>query len=114
MKFLLMIATDEQAARARSASEIERTVVGHAAVDRDLRAEGRLVASARLRFSPEARTVRRRDGRHVVTDGPFAEAREQLGGFYLIDVESMDEAIAWAQRLPLAERGAIEVRPIWE
>src|SRR5581483_844573 len=108
MKFLLMVMTDEAAARAMSADERDRRVAEHGAFGRELRVAGKWVSSARLRFAPEATTIRR-DG--VVTDGPFAETKEVLGGFYLIEAESTAEAVAWAKKLPLGDAGAVEVRP---
>jgi hypothetical protein len=111
MKFLMMILTDEEAARARSRAEIDATIARHGAVAKGLREAGKWVSSHRLAFSPEASTIRWRDGRPLCVDGPFAETKEQLGGTYLIEADSKEDAIAWAKRLPLAERGAIEVRP---
>jgi hypothetical protein len=111
MKFMLMIMTDEPTERALSAGEIDKIVAGHTAVGRELRAAGKWVWSNRLRFSDEATTIRVRDGRHVVVDGPFAETKEQIGGFYLIEADSKAEAIEWAKKLPLRDGGAIEVRP---
>src|SRR4051812_43917912 len=72
----------------------------------------RTVEAAPLEASTASTTVRVRDGQTLVTDGPFAETKEQLGGFYLIDVESLDEALEWAAKIPSAESGAIEVRPV--
>ena len=111
MKFMLMIMTDEKAEAALPAAEIDTIVAQHTAVMRELRAAGKWVWSSRLCFSPEATTIRVQDGRHVMHDGPFAETKEQLGGFYLIEADSKEEAVAWAKKLPLREVGAIEVRP---
>ena len=111
MKFMLMIMTDEKAEAALSPGAIDKIVEQHMSVGRDLRAAGKLVGSSRLRFSSEAVTIRTQGGRHVVLDGPFAESKEVLGGFYLIEAASREEAIEWAKKLPLREAGAIEVRP---
>lgn len=111
MKFMLMIMTDESAERALPSGEIDSIVAQHMAVGRDLRAAGKWVASGRLRFSDQATTIRVQGGTHVVNDGPFAETKEHLGGFYLIEADSKAEAIEWAKRLPLRDVGAIEVRP---
>jgi hypothetical protein len=111
MKYLIMILTDEEAARARSSAEMGAVVAQHEAVDAGLREAGKWVSSHRLAFSPEASTIRCRDGRALVVDGPFAETKEQLGGTYLIEADSKEDAIAWAKKLPLGDRGAIEVRP---
>ncbi|HJQ84147.1 MAG TPA: YciI family protein [Candidatus Binatia bacterium] len=114
MKFLLMIVSDEQGEAARSPAEVERIIAQHQAVGRELRAAGRWIDGARLRFGRDAVTVRVRDDRPVVLDGPFAESKEVLGGFYLIEAASRDEAVGWAKKLPLGPTGAIEVRPLWE
>ncbi|MEO9256216.1 MAG: YciI family protein [Tepidiformaceae bacterium] len=68
----------------------------------------------RLQPIASATSVRVRNGKTVVTDGPFAETREQLGGFFILDCKDLDQALALAAKLPAAERGAIEIRPVWE
>ena len=78
-----------------------------------MRERGAYVASNRLAPTSAASTVRVRDGEEVVTDGPFAETKEQLGGYYLIDVADLDAALAWAARCPGASHGVVEVRPVW-
>ncbi len=70
--------------------------------------------SARLQPVGTATTVRLRDGKAGSTDGPFAETKEQLGGYYVIDVKDLDEATAWAEKIPSAVYGSIEIRPVWE
>jgi hypothetical protein len=82
------------------------------ALDRDLKESGALIMASPLRRVREAVTIRVRDGRLSVTDGPFAETKEQLGGFILIEARDLNEAIAVAQRSPLARVGSIEVRPV--
>jgi hypothetical protein len=79
-----------------------------------LRAAGQLVAAEALQPVGTARTVRVRDGRPLITDGPFAETKEQLAGFYLIDAKDLDEALAIAAKIPPARAGSIEVRPVRE
>ena len=111
MKFMLMIKTDAPTEKMLPAGEIDKIVAQHTAVSGELRAAGKWVWSNRLRFSDEAITIRVRDGKHVVLDGPFAESKEQIGGFYLIEADSKAEAIEWAKKLPLRDGGAIEVRP---
>ncbi|HVH81710.1 MAG TPA: YciI family protein, partial [Stellaceae bacterium] len=74
---------------------------------------GVLVGSNRLRPTSDATTVRVADGKSQVLNGPYAETREQLGGYYLIDVPDLDAALSWAARCPAVEYGAVEVRPIW-
>ena len=77
-----------------------------------LGAEGKLVAGHALHLTESATSVRVRDGKTVTTDGPFAETKEQLGGYYIIDVDNLDEAIAWASKMPNAEWATVEVRPV--
>jgi hypothetical protein len=80
----------------------------------EVREAGKFVAAGRLQPISTASSVRVRDGELDVTDGPFAETKEQLGGYYLLDCDDLDEAIAYARKIPAAEHGAIEVRPVWE
>jgi len=89
--------------------ELEREVT---ASDQDLKESGMFIMASPLRRVREAVTIRVRDGRMSVTDGPFAETKEQLGGFILIEARDLNEAIAVAQRTPLAKIGSIEVRPV--
>jgi hypothetical protein len=78
-----------------------------------LKKAGILLGGNRLQFSSNATTVRIQDGKTKVLNGPYAEAKEQLGGYYLIDVPDMDSALSWAARCPGANYGTVEVRPIW-
>jgi hypothetical protein len=78
----------------------------------DLRTQGKLISSEELASVATATTVQVRGGETLVTDGPFAETKEQLGGYYLIEAESLDEAIDWAARIPGARTGKIEIRPV--
>jgi len=80
----------------------------------DIKAKGQFVATSPLQPTPTAASVRVRDGKRLVTDGPFAETREQLGGYYIVDVDSRDEAIEIAARIPGARNGTIEVREVIE
>jgi hypothetical protein len=75
--------------------------------------EGRLVASGRLSLSDKAKTIRTKGGRHVVMDGPFAETKEQVAGFYVFEAEDMAAALKWAERCPATGHGVVEVRPLW-
>jgi hypothetical protein len=86
----------------------------YAGLSNDLRAQGKLVSANELQPVGTATTVRVRDGRTLVTDGPFAETKEQLGGYYLIDAADLDEALQWAARIPSSRHGTIEVRPVVE
>jgi hypothetical protein len=113
MKYLLMITDRAGAWDALPAATQRRIMEGHEAFGAALRAERRYVTSFRLRPPEEARTVRYVDGDgRAATDGPFAETKEVMGGFYVVEVGSMDEAIKWAERIPLVY-GSVEVRPIW-
>ena len=85
-----------------------------AKLSRDLHANGNYLAASPLQPVAAATSVRVRNGKRLVTDGPFAETREQLGGFYLIDAKNLDEAIAVAERVPVVTVGTIEVRPVLE
>jgi len=78
----------------------------------EMKKDGAFVGGERLYPTSAATTVRVRDGKRMITDGPFAETREQLGGFYLIECKDLDEAIEWAAKIPGAKIGSIEVRPI--
>jgi hypothetical protein len=94
---------------------MERVMQKHTQLQADLRAEGKLLGCHRLRPGDDAATIRMQGDRHVVSDGPFTETKEVMGGFYLIECASRAEAIEWAKRLPLAEkRSSVEIRPIWE
>ncbi len=113
MTFLLMIFDDEAAWATVGPAEMEDVMERHARLRADLEARGEFVRCDRLRPSAEAATVSIRAGAPVVTDGPFAETKEVMGGFYLVECGSKAEAIAWAKRLPLAGRSRVEVRPVW-
>ena len=114
MKFMLMIHANEQAEGRRTEAEMKQIVGQHMKVSQDLRAAGKMVNGERLRPQAEATRLRKKVGQTQLTDGPFAETKEVVGGFYLIDCASKAEAIEWASKLPLGEEGFIEVRPIWE
>ncbi|MBW4518737.1 MAG: YciI family protein [Scytolyngbya sp. HA4215-MV1] len=111
MKYLLLIYMDENA---MSNTEREHCYVESAQVAQDLHTKGQFVASAPLHPVATATSVRVRDGKSLVTDGPFAETREQLGGFYLVNAQDLDEAIAIANRIPGARVGTVEIRPVLE
>lgn len=112
MKYILLI-HDEEAMWGRM-KDAERSAVmaDYRKFSEDLKAAGQYVSGSQLAPTSSATSVRVRDGKRLVTDGPFAETREQLGGYYLVDVPSLDEAIALAARIPSARFGTIEVRPL--
>jgi len=111
MQYLLLIHDDEQ--RWANMPEEERNAIyaEYTALTTELRESGAYVGGNQLQPTSTARTVRVRDGEQVVTDGPFAETKEQLGGFYLFEVDSVDEAAELAAGIPGAAHGAVELRP---
>src|SRR2546423_10055834 len=112
MRYLLLIYSDEKT-RSMEPEKIDPCVLQeHGKLIQDLGA--RCLASEPLQPTSTATTVRVREGKTLVTDGPFAETKEQLGGFFLVDCESIDEAIEAAGKLPTARHGSIEVRPLIE
>ncbi|TMI83003.1 MAG: YciI family protein [Bacillati bacterium ANGP1] len=111
MKYMLLVYGDEQAS---DEAEKEQCYRESAQIAHQIRATGRYLAAAPLHPVATATSVRVRDGKRVVTDGPFAETREQLGGYFIIDVGDLDEAIDIAGRLPSASLGTVEIRPIME
>jgi hypothetical protein len=114
MKYLTLIYQSESAAELQSEESRKAMFGEYGALTASLHESGQYRAGERLQPVATATTVRVRDGKTMTTDGPFAETREQLGGFYIIDAEHLDDAIAIAARIPSARFGSIEVRPIWE
>jgi len=112
MQYMLLIYVDET--QALKLSEAERAALfrDYGQFTESIRQSGNLLAGAPLRPTATATTVRVREGKRLVTDGPFAETREQLGGYYLVEAKDLDEAIAMAGRIPGARWGSIEVRPV--
>jgi len=111
MTYMLLVYLDEQAL---SESEREKCYGESARLAQDLHTSGQYLAASPLHPVSTATSVRVREGKSLITDGPFAETREQLGGFFLIDARDLDEAIAIAARIPAARVGTIEVRPVME
>ena len=111
MKYLLLIYMNENAMTQteRESCYKESTQLCH-----ELKANGQFLGASPLQPVSTATSVRIRDGKRLVTDGPFAETREQLGGYYLIDAKDLDAAIAIASRIPPAKKGTVEIRPILE
>ena len=112
MQYMLLIYDDPQVWEGFSEEETNAIMGEYFAYTEELRAAGAYVAGDALQPTGSATTIRLRDGEQLVTDGPFAETKEQLGGYYLVDVESIDEAIRWAAKIPSARHGSIEVRPV--
>jgi hypothetical protein len=109
VKYMLLIYSDEQAL---GQTEREQCYRESSQLAHKINAAGRYLASAPLQPTSTATSVRVRAGQRLVTDGPFAETREQLGGYFLIDAGDLDEAIAIAAQIPMARRGTVEVRPV--
>lgn len=114
MKYMLLIYHEEQAWENYTEAERQQIYGEYRELMQDLEAKGHLLAGDELQPAKTASTVQVRDGKQMVTDGPFAETREQLGGYFLIEAANMDEAIAIAGRIPSARTGSIEVRPAAE
>lgn len=113
MKYLLMVFTDDQRFQAMDKAEQARVTAPYAAYMEAMGNAGIYKGGERLRPTASATTVRVASGKTEVLNGPYAETKEQLGGYFLIDVPDLDAAISWAARCPGASHGVIEVRPIW-
>src|SRR6266478_4281540 len=111
MKYMLLIYGDEQALEETAR---EMCYEESAQLAQLIKSTGQYLAASPLRPTSTATSVRVREGKRLVTDGPFAETREQLGGYYLIEARDLDEAIGVAERIPPAQFGTIEIRPVME
>ncbi len=111
MKYMLLIYSDEKlwTEGERMECMAESTEICH-----ELEAKGQFLGASPLHSVTSATSLRIREGKKVITDGPFAETTEQLGGYYIIDVKNLDDAIAIASRLPPAKKGTVEIRPVFE
>ncbi len=114
MRYALLICTEEKAMTEATPEEAAASTAEYMAWGERMGARGLLQGGERLHPTSDATTVRVRDGEVVTSDGPFAETKEQIGGFFLVDCKDLDEAIAIAAELPGARHGSVEVRPIWE
>jgi hypothetical protein len=113
MQYLLMIYSEESGEQSLTQAQVGEMMSAYGAYSEALRKAGVLLGSNRLRPTADATTVRVAGGKTEVLNGPYAETREQCGGYYLIEVKDLDAALAWAARCPGASHGAIEVRPVW-
>ena len=111
MKYMLLIYADE---KAWNDNEREQCYRDSAGLCEDLASRGQYLAASPLQPVSTATSVRVREGRPLVTDGPFAETREQLGGYFLIEAHDLDEAISIAGKIPAARKGTVEIRPVLE
>jgi hypothetical protein len=114
MRYMLMITVDDSAGHQLPPDEAAAAMAEYGAFNAEAGAAGALLGGERLRPSSTATTVRVRDGETLITDGPFAETKEHLGGFYLIEAADLDAAVAWARKIPGARYGSVEIRPVWE
>jgi hypothetical protein len=114
MRYVLLICVDESAVSALSPEEEAMMDAGYNAFAEEMGRRGVLLGGERLRPTTDATTVRVRGGDVVTSDGPFAETKEQIGGYYVVECEDLDQAIEVASRIPGAEHGSVEVRPIWD
>jgi hypothetical protein len=111
MKYMLLVYYDEQA----MSETVRQECYGESAqLAQDLHASGQYLDASPLQLTSTATSVRVRNGKRLVTDGPFAETHEQFGGYFLIDVKNLDEAIGIAARIPMVHKGTVEIRPVVE
>jgi hypothetical protein len=113
MKYLLLMYADESIGSQYTKEERQAAAKTWAEFRREMSASGVLVSSSGVAPGTSATTVRVRNDKTMITDGPFAETHEQLGGYFLVDCKDLDEAIRWAEKIPTAKYGSIEVRPLW-
>lgn len=111
MKYMFLIYSDENS---WTREQWTQCTQDSSEICRELTDKGQFIAASPLHPVATATSVRVRDGKRQITDGPFAETTEQLGGYYIVDVDNLDEAIAIASRLPPAKKGTVEIRPIFE
>jgi len=112
VQYMLLIYGDQNSWQALGEEERGQIMQAYGAFTQELRDSGAMVAGDALQPTQSATTVRVQNGETLTTDGPFAETKEQLGGYYLIEAESLDEAIEWASKIPAASHGSVEVRPV--
>jgi hypothetical protein len=114
MRYMALIYTDRANAPAEGSPEQQKLMGEYYAYGDEVSKAGVFKSGDALLPTTTATTVRVRDGKTLTTDGPFAETKEQLGGFYIFDCKDLDEALKWAAKIPDARNGSVEVRPIWE
>jgi len=113
MQYMFLVYTNEKAFQSMAAPQREQAMGAYIAYTEALRKAGALKPSDRLRRSSDGTSVRIESGKSQVLDGPYAHTKEQLGGFYIVDLPDLDAALSWAARCPGASHGTVEVRPIW-
>ena len=114
MQYLLLLYANEHGWDSLTPAQQQQGMAAYKAYTEALQKSGALKGSNRLQSASTATTVRNENGKAQVLDGPYADSKEQLGGYYLIEAADLDAAIAWANRCPGASHGTIEVRPVWE
>jgi len=114
MRYVLLLCGDESAMLAAGPDEVGQMMKAYDAFSEEMVERGVLQGGERLRPTSDATTVRVRDGEVLASDGPFAETKEQMGGYFVVECKDLDEAIEVASKIPGARHGSIEVRPIWE
>ena len=114
MRYMMLIYSDETGSDQVSEAELAEVMNAYNAFGEEARAAGVMLGGEGLHPTTTATTVRLRDGKVSTTDGPFAETKEALGGFYLLECQNLDEAIQWAARIPGAKAGSVEIRPVME
>ena len=113
MQYMMLLYRSEGMRETASKAEMDQMMAAYVAYTEAIKNAGILVGSDRLHPAASATTVRIADGKTQVLNGPYAETKEQLGGYYLIDVPDLDAALSWAARCPGASYGIVEVRPVW-
>ena len=114
MRYLLLIGNETKTATPPSGPEGQARLQAFMRFSEELSKAGKTIVGERLRPESEASRVRVKAGHHLVTDGPFAETKEALGGFYLLECASRDEALEWAKKVPIGDGGVVDVRPVWQ
>jgi hypothetical protein len=112
MKYILLIYGDERVWASMTREEMEKVLADHAAYGEAMAKAGVMQGGAELQPVSTATSIRFEGGKPRTVDGPFAETREQLGGYYVIDVENLDQAIHWAEKMPGMTQGTVEIRPL--
>jgi hypothetical protein len=113
MKYMLLIYSDEAGMQNASKAQVDQILAAYGAYVEALNKAGVAAGSDRLQGAQTATTVRAANGQTKVLDGPYAETKEQLGGYFIIDVPDLDAALSWAAKCPGASHGVVEVRPVW-
>ena len=113
MQYMLLIYSNEAGMQAASKTDVEQMMAAYGAYGEAMKKAGVIRGGDRLQPSTSATTMRVADGKSKVLNGPYAETKEQLGGYFMIDVPDLDTALTWAARCPGASHGVVEVRPLW-